>query len=40
MNIAVMSKIRCALTDELSGVPVTNNDPWNKRQANVSEYDI
>ena len=35
MNIAVMSKIRCALTDEISGDPVTNNDPWNKRQANV-----
>ena len=31
-----MSKIRCSLTDQISGVPVTNNDPWNNRQANVS----
>ena len=40
MNITFMSKIKCALTDDISGVAVTNNDPWNNRQANVSEYDI
>lgn len=33
LYLKLMSKIKCALTDDISGVPVSNNDPWNKRQA-------